>query len=135
MTLQISRTQREQLLDWAKLAEPEECCGLLLGENEVVSGAVLTANVADNPDEEFEIDPSVLIAAEREARQGGPAILGYFHSHPNGVAEPSATDARMAAANGRSWLIITNGDITAWQPQSDGAGGCVSFVPTDIVWG
>ncbi len=135
MELQISRTQRQQLLDWAKASEPEECCGLLLGDNRVVESAVLTPNIALNPRKEFEIDPSALIAAERQARQGRPAILGYFHSHPNGVPEPSATDARMASADGRNWLIIANGDITAWLPESDGAGGDVRFVPASIVWG
>jgi desampylase len=135
MKLQISRTRRQQLLDWAEVAEPQECCGLLLGNNGVVDHILLTANVARNPDQEFEIDPIALIAAEKTERQGGPAILGYFHSHPNGAVEPSPKDAYMADADGRIWLIIAKGRITAWQTESDGAGGAVSFVPEAIVWG
>lgn len=127
MKLQISSAQRQQLLDWAQEEEPNECCGLLLGSTGIVERVELTANVAGEPSREFEIDPSALIAAERQARQGDPAILGYFHSHPNGVAEPSAMDIDMAADDGRKWLIIAGGKITCWRPVSGGDGDRVSF--------
>lgn len=64
------------------------------------------ANVAPDPLRHFEIDPAALIAAHRASRAGGLAVLGYFHSHPNGLARPSATDARTAAGDGRIWAIV-----------------------------
>lgn len=64
------------------------------------------ANVAPDPLRHFEIDPAALIAAHRASRAGGLAVLGYFHSHPNGLARPSATDARAAAGDGRIWAIL-----------------------------
>ena len=126
MNLRISRTQRQQLVEWANDAKPQECCGLLLGHNGVVDQVVLAANVASDPAQEFEIDPSTLIAAEKAARAGGLSMLGYFHSHPNGSAEPSPTDARMAAADGRWWLIIAGDLVTCWRPIIL-AGGEVGF--------
>lgn len=116
MKLQLSRIHQRQLLAWAAEAGVYECCGLLLGREDTVEKVELTLNVADNPMYEFEIDPLALIAAEKRARQGGPSILGYFHSHPNGIAEPSIKDAQMAAADGRRWLIIADGRITSWRP-------------------
>lgn len=69
------------------------------------------ANVAPDPLRHFEIDPAALIAAHRASRAGGLAVLGYFHSHPNGLARPSATDARAAAGDGRIWAIVALNDV------------------------
>lgn len=133
MGLKLSRQQRQQLLYWAAEAGDVECCGLLLGAGNVVQGVERTTNVAADPKRHFEIDPAALIAAEKRARKGGPAILGYFHSHPNGRAEPSPDDAASATPNGRFWLIIANGEITAWVPQGDGIATTISFAPTGTV--
>jgi desampylase len=135
MALRISRTQRLQLLNWATAAVPHECCGLLLGNAGVIETIELTTNVADIPTREFEIDPAALIAAEKRARHGGAAILGYFHSHPNGVARPSDHDADMAAVDGRTWLIVAAGVITAWTPTTLDSSGPVRFVQSPLVEG
>jgi desampylase len=131
MHLELSSQQRHQLLDWAEAAGIYECCGLLLGEKGVVERVELTTNVADDPRSHFEIDPSALILAEKYARQGGPQILGYFHSHPNGLAMPSATDAALAAPDGRHWLIIADGTMSLWQPVGDP----VTFTEEELVEG
>ena len=127
MKLQLSRTHRRQLLAWAAEAGVYECCGLLLGREDTVEKIEMTSNVADNPMCEFEIDPLALIDAEKQAREGGPLILGYFHSHPNGLAQPSIKDAQMAAADGRRWLIIADGQITSWRPVDNAPNAAVSF--------
>ena len=132
MDLRISRTQREQLLAWADDAKPEECCGLLLGCGNVVEQIVLTANTASDKFMEFEIDPLALITAEKAARTGGPSILGYFHSHPNGAVAPSPCDARMAAVDGRRWIIIAGDNITCWRPITLD-GGKVGFAQEGLV--
>lgn len=131
MGLKLSRRWRQVLLDWAEAAGNTECCGLLLGQNDVVELAELTANVAAHPTNHFEIDPAALIAAEKCARQGGAQILGYFHSHPNGIAAPSISDALLAVADGRRWLIIAGGDITSWRPSGQPA----TFIAEDLVEG
>ncbi len=121
MELCISRRQHDQLLKWAHNAGEQECCGLLLGQGARVLELVLAENVALRPEIHFEIDPATLIAAEKGARAGGLGVLGYFHSHPNGVPQPSATDAEMAAADGRFWLIIVADMITCWHAVDNGA--------------
>lgn len=121
MPVQLSSTLQDQLLAAAAAAHPHECCGLLFGTPERVDTAQACTNVADDPLRTFEIDAAALIAAERSARDGGPALIGYYHSHPNGRAEPSARDAADACRDGRLWLIVASGEIAAWRANDGGA--------------
>jgi len=98
----------------ARAAYPREACGLLLGHGAHIAQARECANLAANPERHFEIDPAALIAAHRAARAGGPQVLGYFHSHPNGLARPSATDQAAAARDGRIWAIVADDAVTCW---------------------
>jgi proteasome lid subunit RPN8/RPN11 len=116
MALHLSSSDWRQLLDWADSAGNHECCGLLRGEGDRVAAVQLTQNVAADPTRHFEIDPAALFSTNKDVRSGGIPVLGYFHSHPNGVAVPSATDIAQAAPDGHIWLIIAAGTITAWQP-------------------
>lgn len=108
------------LLSAAKAAFPHEACGLLLGSGCHIELALPCLNVAPDPARHFEIDPAALIAAYRAARESGPQVLGYFHSHPNGLARPSATDAASSASDGRVWAIVANGGITVWRDAPSG---------------
>lgn len=44
----------------------------------------------------FLIDPERQLAVQREARAQGLEIVGFYHSHPGGSAQPSEEDVRMA---------------------------------------
>lgn len=108
------------LIEEATKAHPQEACGLLLGRGDRIEVAVPCVNVHPDPERHFEIDPAALIAAHRAARLGGPAVLGYYHSHPNGRAEPSATDRAMACGDGRIWAIVANGAVRLWRDDPAG---------------
>ncbi|EGD59384.1 metal-dependent protease [Novosphingobium nitrogenifigens DSM 19370] len=118
--LSISLAALDTLFEEARRCHPFEACGLLLGEGSTIATARPTANVAPDPARHFEIDPASLIAAYREARGTGPAVLGHFHSHPTGLARPSETDAAMATRDGRIWAIVANGDIGFWRDAPSG---------------
>lgn len=107
----------------ADRAASEECCGLLLGRGGRIEEARPAANVAADRRRHFEIDPQALVDAHRAARAGGLEVLGYYHSHPTGPAEPSATDRASAARDGRAWAIVGETGIAFWR---DGEAG---FVP------
>ena len=101
-----------------------EVCGLLLGRAGAGKGVEVAhpcRNVAADPARRFEIDPAALIAAHREERRGGPAILGCYHSHPAGLAEPSPCDAAAAAPNGWLWLIVAGKEVRCWRAVESGA--------------
>jgi proteasome lid subunit RPN8/RPN11 len=100
---------------------PHEACGLLFGSADAITAMQAVENVAENPATRFEIDPAALFAALRAERAGGPRIVGYWHSHPGGDATPSATDAAMAAPDGKLWLIVAGEAVMLWQAQEAGA--------------
>ncbi|MDG5750062.1 M67 family metallopeptidase [Qipengyuania sp. XHP0211] len=115
MTVDISSALLDQLLAEAEASHPNECCGILLGEGERIGAILPAANVHPDPATHFEIDPQTLIDAHRAGRLGGPQIVGYYHSHPNGGADPSATDAAMAPGDGMVCAIVAAGRIAFWR--------------------
>lgn len=102
-------------------AIPLEACGLLLGSASHITRATLARNVAAEPDRRFEIDPAHLLGMQRAAREAGLAILGCWHSHPNGRPAPSRHDAAGAATVGWLWLIaVPGGGLTLWRWSGSG---------------
>lgn len=114
MPLILARSAHAAMLAAAAAAAPDEACGLLLGAGSLIREAPAAANVHPEPRRHFEIDPAALIAAHRAARVGGAEVLGYWHSHPNGLARPSETDRAHASGDGRAWAIVANGAISLW---------------------
>ena len=121
MELTVTSDVLAALRKEAALAAPNECCGVLLGQNLLGTGCNITAlipakNVHLTPQTHFEIDPQALLDAHKAARQAPEAqVLGYYHSHPSGCAVPSATDKAMAARDGAIWAIIAGQDVQFWQ--------------------
>lgn len=114
MIVGISRSLLEQIVALAA-ADQHEVCGLLLGTADRIEAIIPAANVAADPARHFELDPAALIAAHRATRSGGRAIIGHYHSHPSGIAAPSATDAACATADESLWLIVGGGEATLWR--------------------
>lgn len=122
MSVSISSVVLDAIHAEARAAHPRECCGLLLGASgrDDVDALLPAANVAANPLTAFEIDPAILLAAHRAARAGGAAVLGCYHSHPQGSAEPSPTDAANAEPGGALWLIVSEPEDRVWRAVADG---------------
>ena len=124
MPLQIARSALAAMLADAALAGECEACGLLLGTDGLIREARPTRNVHPTPATRFELDPQALIDAHRQARSGGPCVLGYYHSHPNGASEPSATDREMAHGDGMIWAIVAAGQVAGqvgyWRDEPTG---------------
>jgi proteasome lid subunit RPN8/RPN11 len=118
--LVVTRSVLAALIEAAARSAPEEACGLLLGAGAAVREARCCVNVAADPRRFFEVDPAALIAAHRAERSGGPTVMGYFHSHPSGVAEPSAEDQRQASGDGKVWVIVGQREIGFWRDEPAG---------------
>jgi proteasome lid subunit RPN8/RPN11 len=92
-------------------AYPEEGCGLLIGRREgpriVVARALPSPNLAQDRRHHFEVDPRLRFSLQRELRGGLEDIVGHFHSHPDGPAEPSASDLECAYEPALCWLIAS----------------------------
>ena len=128
MTASITKKDLLHIIAQAEQAYPEECCGLLLGNNDdkefQVTGALVLKNVSAEPEKGFEFDPREQLAAYRSAQAVDVEVIGHYHSHPNARCGPSPTDLKIARErfdNGL-WLIlaIDKGkfiDASLWQLQ------------------
>ncbi len=120
MIVRIASGIAEQLLAHAHADAPLEACGLLLGTPGHILIARPARNTAADPARRFEIDPAMLLATHRAARGEGMAVLGHYHSHPDGSDQPSRRDAARALQNGQIWMIIGQSGTTAWAAAGDG---------------
>lgn len=81
---------------------PHECCGALLGREEGAGARrlVRVVPVANERREERErrylVGPRRILELQEEADGEGLEVLGFFHSHPDHPARPSAFDAEHA---------------------------------------
>lgn len=121
MQMDVTSTALAAMRAAAAAAHPLEACGILLGEGCRITAALPAANVHPAPRTHFEIDPQALIDAHRAARStGAPQVIGYYHSHPQGAAAPSATDRACASGDGAVWAILAGADITFWRDGEQG---------------
>ncbi|WP_114520627.1 M67 family metallopeptidase [Altererythrobacter sp. ZODW24] len=119
MRLVVTREVLDLIEEAARAAHPLECCGILFGEGGSITAAIPANNVHPDPATHFEVDAQALIDAHRAERNGGPKIAGYYHSHPNGLARPSATDIASAAHDGKIWAIIVDGAVNFWRDDAE----------------
>lgn len=141
MIIRIATGVFESLLSEARGAHPNECCGLVAGKPGLIETVVPAKNVSPHPDTSFEIDPGTLMRTQREVRARQHQVIGHYHSHPNGSAEPSPRDAARATHNGQVWLILANGGVTGWEVvnprelDDDREDGCVHgrFLPIKLL--
>lgn len=120
MTMMVTSTVLDGLIAEAQATHPHECCGLLFADADRIFAHRAAPNVHASPATHFEIDPKALIDAHRAARAGGPLLAGYYHSHPSGSAEPSATDRALAAQDGMIWAIVAGGEVRLWRAAANG---------------
>ena len=96
--MRIPRALADRIAEQARAGYPFEICGVLVGEDRTVREVVPVVNrESESPRVRYEIAPEDLIRIQREAREAGLEILGYYHSHPDHPARPSETDRRVAA--------------------------------------
>ncbi|MBV8115795.1 MAG: M67 family metallopeptidase [Silvibacterium sp.] len=89
---------------------PHECCGVLLGRSadgvNDVEDAVRAGNTrTDSAHNRYSIAPQELIRIQRQARERGLDIVGFYHSHPDHPAQWSKTDFAEAHLLGCSYVI------------------------------
>lgn len=123
----ISPKLLEEIRAHGRETYPEECCGGLLGlrgEPSRVSRVERIDNVRDaNRARRYEVSPQDYLRLERLAGEQGVELLGFYHSHPDHPAVPSAYDRDhafpffhylvCAVASGRP------GEVTAWVLSED----------------
>lgn len=93
----LSTAQLERILAHAAEAKPNECCGLIGGQDNQARNTYPMQNVSQNPQQAYEAAPEDLFNAQRDMRERGEQLLGIYHSHPRSPEPtPSQTDVRLA---------------------------------------
>jgi proteasome lid subunit RPN8/RPN11 len=140
-TLVISGQLAEKIRAHGAETYPHECCGALLGrdggevagsapakypvaaEREILALYQLINRREDSPRNRFSVTSEDVIAAEKEAREHGLDVVGWYHSHPDHPARPSQFD-RDHAWPWYSYIIVSvqNGapqEMTSWRLNDD----------------
>jgi proteasome lid subunit RPN8/RPN11 len=111
--LRISHSAYAALRQHGEETYPHECCGVLLGRFED-DGTKTVTRIApcgntreDSPHNRYHIDPKELISIQREGRERGEDIVGFYHSHPDHPARWSETDLAEAHWLGCSYVITS----------------------------
>jgi proteasome lid subunit RPN8/RPN11 len=103
---------------------PDECCGALIEVDGVVVDAFKLPNTTSaGAARRFKIGPGDYRASEARASELKGTLAGFYHSHPNHPARPSAYDLEQAWPNFSYVIISVNaavpGDITCWYLKDD----------------
>jgi proteasome lid subunit RPN8/RPN11 len=126
MTVRISGALVEEIRRAGERAYPAECCGVLGGRvnelKEVLQLAPVVNRRTDDP-HRYLISPDDLLRITRELRRSDLEVLGYYHSHPDHPAEPSAFDSEHAWP-WYSYVIVRvdrgrAGEMTSWVLEED----------------
>jgi proteasome lid subunit RPN8/RPN11 len=77
------------------------------GDTRVAQSIVRCRNATiDSSRSHYQIDPLDVIRAQRDGRERGLEIVGFYHSHPDHPARWSPTDLAEAHWIGCSYLIV-----------------------------
>jgi proteasome lid subunit RPN8/RPN11 len=139
-TLKMSAEIAQQIRQHGMQTYPHECCGALLGRDDV-DGEVITPGGVQLPLREimalfpmtnrredsahnrFSVTAEDVRDAEKAAREKKLDVVGWYHSHPDHPARPSQYD-REHAWPWYSYVIVSvaNGkpaEMTSWRLSDD----------------
>jgi proteasome lid subunit RPN8/RPN11 len=103
---------------------PNECCGALIGRDSQVTATFALPNTTEEgPRRRFLVRPDDYRQAEKQAREAGGELLGFYHSHPDHPARPSQYDLDHAWPF-FSYIIVSvragaPEDMTSWRLRED----------------
>ena len=99
----LSKTHLSKLKSHGIDAYPEECCGAMLGhidykknEKKTVKLIKIENNSDENKHRRFKITPQDYQTLEKQAKDEGLTLLGFYHTHPDHPCKPSQTDLNYA---------------------------------------
>jgi proteasome lid subunit RPN8/RPN11 len=109
----ISEYQWETMLADIQLKFPEEACGLLGGIDNRVFAVVPVTNVLRSV-ARYRMEPAEQLRAFQRFEADAMDLVGIYHSHPAGPAQPSKTDVAEAYYPDAAYLIWSM-DIEGWK--------------------
>ena len=108
--IQISKSVYDEIINHAKEAYPNECCGVLVGTTyhapKVFESHRATNANNDRAHDRYIIEANEFNLIDKMARSQSMDIMGFYHSHPDHPDKPSETD-RQEGQTGYSYIIIS----------------------------
>jgi [CysO sulfur-carrier protein]-S-L-cysteine hydrolase len=104
--LRIPKAIYDQLLDQAREEAPNECCGLIGGQNGEARTAYPARNAEASP-LRYNLDPQDQFRIMTEMEERGEELSGIYHSHTASPAFPSQTDINLATYPDALYLIVS----------------------------
>lgn len=90
------------------LSDPaNEVCGLLGGQQQMLTSYYPVKNVAPDTARRYLMDPAEQIAAMKYMRDRDETLSAIFHSHTDAPAQPSSTDMELAYYPDTTYLILS----------------------------
>jgi proteasome lid subunit RPN8/RPN11 len=126
--IRISEETLQKIKQHGEETYPEECCGMMLGSNDGDSRTIeetieINNSQGENRRRRFLIKPRQYFQAERTASEKRKELLGFYHSHPDHPAEPSAFDTEHALPHFIYVIVsVSEGrakNVTAWSLSED----------------
>ena len=127
MTLRLPGVLADEIRRHGEAAYPAECCGALVGRADGAAKDVVrlwpAINRRTDDPHRYLIAPDDLRRLELDVRAAGQEIVGYYHSHPDHPARPSAFDTEHAWP-WYSYLIVRieggrSADLASWVLDDD----------------
>lgn len=105
----IGRSLRKKLVAQCRARLPYESCGVLYGSKAGgfvrAEGFALVRNASPDPERSFRFDPGEWVRLYYDAQKNQRAIVGFFHSHPQGPSHPSRLDGEDWEGSGTLWIV------------------------------
>ena len=109
MTLKISQSMVDAIVQQSRDEYPDECCGVILGPvgQDKAERLKPMINAAHSPTF-YEFDPRDLLALYREVDDNDEEIVVIYHSHTETEARPSRTDIAYAGEPGAHYVLVSS---------------------------
>ena len=110
-SIHLAPTLVEALVDHARAEDPNEACGLIIGDRPAADGGrplrfEATRNRAASP-YRYEIDPDDLLRLTIATDDADEVFWGIVHSHVRSPAWPSPTDVGLAFYPDAIYLLVS----------------------------
>jgi [CysO sulfur-carrier protein]-S-L-cysteine hydrolase len=96
----------DELVAHAREEAPNECCGMIGGNDGDVSTVYRSINAEASP-LRYSLDANDQFRIMREMEERGEDLVGIYHSHTGSAAYPSQTDVNLAAYPEAVYLIVS----------------------------
>ena len=92
MSIKIPRRLIAELITHAMQADPNECCGLLLGIGDAADEIHRMSNISRKPVSKYTMQAGELVEAQEKVKKAGREFVAIYHSHTFTQGYPSLTD-------------------------------------------